>query len=452
MATNTYQALLTQTLSTAASSITFSSIPQGYTDLRLVIQTKGSTTSSASVLSMQFNLDTTSNYSVTRLLGSGTAATSDRFSNQSLIDCGYILDSQSTPWGISTIDVFNYANTTTYKTSLIRWNTTGNSNYVAAVVGLWRKTPEAINRIDLNLTNASSTFSIGSTFTIYGIQSASVGAKATGGIISSDANYFYHTFAASGNFVPTQSLSCDVLVVAGGGGGGTGHAGGGGGAGGLRTLSAFGATTTSYTITVGAGGTGGSTTNATNGTTSIFSTINTTGGGYGGGTQPSGMNGATGGSGGGGKGDYYSNGTGGTGNAGSYSPVEGYTGGLGLTANSYAYTAGGGGGAGAVGANATAGSAGNGGIGIASSINGTSTYYAGGGGGGTWGDYYGVGVLGQGAGGNGGGGSGVRGGAGTAGTVNLGGGGGGGGMQLGGTANLNGGAGGSGIVIIRYPK
>ena len=37
MATNTYVALDTQTLGSAAASVTFSSIPQTYTDLVLVI-------------------------------------------------------------------------------------------------------------------------------------------------------------------------------------------------------------------------------------------------------------------------------------------------------------------------------------------------------------------------------------------------------------------------------
>jgi hypothetical protein len=78
---------------------------------------------------------------------------------------------------------------------------------------------------------------------------------------------------------------------------------------------------------------------------------------------------------------------------------------------------------------------------LASSISGTSVFYAGGGGGGY--DLRSAGAVG--AGGNGGGGSGGSGGA--AGTANRGGGGGGG---NGGTPVYDGGNGGSGIVIISY--
>jgi hypothetical protein len=57
-------------------------------------------------------------------------------------------------------------------------------------------------------------------------------ARATGGTITQSGGYTIHTFTSSGNFVPTQNLTVEYLVVAGGGGGGVF---GGGGAGGYRT-------------------------------------------------------------------------------------------------------------------------------------------------------------------------------------------------------------------------
>jgi hypothetical protein len=93
----------------------------------------------------------------------------------------------------------------------------------------------------------------------------------------------------------------------------------------------------------------------------------------------------------------------------------------------------------------TSGVNGNGGAGIASSISGTVTTYAGGGGAtGYYGNTNGSTTV-QGIGGVGGGGTGVGSGTANAGTANTGGGGG------GNYYAANGGTGGSGIVILRYP-
>jgi hypothetical protein len=65
------------------------------------------------------------------------------------------------------INIMNYANTTTKKTTLLR----GSANGVGATVafaGLWRSN-DAITSIKLNL---SSSFASGSTFTLYGILKA----------------------------------------------------------------------------------------------------------------------------------------------------------------------------------------------------------------------------------------------------------------------------------------
>ena len=52
----------------------------------------------------------------------------------------------------------------------------------------------------------------------------------TGGTLSSDTTYYYRAFTSSGTLgITGGTLSCDVLVVA-GGGSGSGDTGGGGGA------------------------------------------------------------------------------------------------------------------------------------------------------------------------------------------------------------------------------
>lgn len=444
MATNTYVALATQTVGSAVSSVTFSSIPQGYTDLVLVM--KGDLTGTGAVY-VQFNGDTASNYSSTYIQGQSGTASSGR--DSALYLFGLLTQYYGPNVGIA--NIMNYSNSTTYKTVLSRANDTATVN---ANVGLWRGTPAAIT--SLTLKTSANNFAVGSTFTIYGIAAAPATAYATGGTIYSDSTYFYHVFGSTGTFTPTQALSnVDYLVVA-GGGGGKPKIGGGGGAGGYRTTvgtSGGGASAeskislnsgTAYTITVGAGGTSNA-----NGSDSAISgtgltTITSLGGGYGGYSSGStGYNPASGGSGGGGAGPELSSGTmtGGAGTTG-----QGYAGADGKSGSSsptgWHMGAGGGGAGGA--APAITLTSGAGGPGITSPIDNVTR--AGGGGAGS---QYGDANWGKGGAGGGG-----RGGGyfinPTNGEPNTGGGGGGGGY--GGSADSATSQGGSGIVIIRYPK
>ena len=455
MPTNTYVALDKITVGTATATVTFSSIPQGYTDLVLIVSAKTNTT--AAQIYMTINGDAGSNYSRTILYGTGSAAGSARNSNQTVLFADYYGIMNTTDFNMDTFHFMNYSNTTTYKTVLSRTNLA--SSGIDAMAHLWRST-SAITSILVG--NYGYNFSVGSTFSLYGIASAEVGAKATGGTVTSDANYYYHTFLASGTFTPTQSLTCDYLVVAGGGGGGGYNAGGGGGAGGLRsTVGATGGggtletplslSATGYTVTVGAGGAGASNTAiaGTVGANSVFSTITSTAGGGGSGGGASNVPGSSGGSGGGGGGG---GGTPSVTNSGSSGTTnQGYAGGTGQYGSTWR-SAGGGGGAGAVGANgdgSNVNGAGAGGIGVQitalATITGTgvSNYYAGGGAGGADGS-----STARAAGGTGGGGAGGGNGlAASAGTANTGAGGGGGGGNVNGSA-----AGGSGIVIVRYAK
>ncbi len=439
---STYTPIASVTLSSAQSSVTFSGIPQTYTDL-VMVASPAQTTAGQGDIYISFNSDSGSNYSATALYGSGSAAGSTRQSNQTGIRPEYYAYPDTTVGNTThTYHFMNYSNSTTNKTVLSRASSAPTG--VDAAVGLWRSTA-AITSITLTM-NASATFKSGSTFNLYGVNAqASAQAKAYGGdSITTDGTYWYHTFYSSGTFTPTQNLTCDYLVVAGGGSGRSG----GGGAGGLRsTVTATGgggtletaismAYNTAFTVTVGAGGAAGvySAGSGSNGNASSISgagitTISTVGGGRGGGYG--GSNGDTGGSGGGGGGASAGGGTG-----GARTVNEGYVGGNGAGQD----TSGGGGGAGAAGTNATSGNgaSGVGGNGVAVSISGSSVTYAGGGGGCR---YNGSGANG----GSGGGGAGATSlnGNGTSGTANTGSGG-------GGYQNANSGAGGSGIVIIRY--
>ena len=442
MPTNTYVALDTQTLTSTAATVIFSSIPQGYTDLVLI--SRPLVTSSAYDLVVRFNGDTASNYSNTILSGTGSSAISAKLSNQTIMYLDYygVIDTTQTN---RIINIMNYSNSTTYKTVLSRANNAGSGT--DAIVGLWRNTA-AITSLVL-IAQTGGTFAAGSTFSLYGIASEVWAAKATGGTITNDVQYTYHTFTSSGTFTPTQSLTCDYLIIA-GGGGGAGQ-GGGGGAGGYRNITGSSLSATGYAVTVGGGGAGGAADTSgsgnagTKGSDSVFNSFTSTGGGLGSNNYAT----ATLGSGGSGGGAGLLDGTNstGAGNTPSTSPSQGSNGGSG-TAGNFA--------AGAVGGNGSSSAAGAGGAGSNSlstwatvTNTGVSGFYAGGGGGGS--DDNGYPAAG-GAGGSGGGGAGRRGNAtaGGAGTANTGSGGGGSGNTSGNVNVAAGGAGGSGIVIIRY--
>jgi hypothetical protein len=436
MATNTYVALDKATVTSATPSITFTGISQAYTDL-VIIASSVVSTGAIEIQVGNGTIDTGTNYSRTYMYGNGTSALSDRNSN---ISNTYASAGASTSsFGVARINFMNYSNTTTFKTILLRSDDAAvNTN---AAVSLWRSTA-AINTIKIN--GFSANIAAGSTFSLYGIRAEGVSptVKATGGAIYSDSTYYYHVFAGNGTFTPTQSITADVLCVAGGGGGGNNNRFcGGGGAGGLLDFASQSLTATGYTVTVGAGGAV-----TTNGVDTQFGALTLV---KGGGAGSNGA-GATGGSGAGG---------GLTTVGGSATSGQGSNGGSGVPTSTR--TAGGGGGKGAVGGNASDAYGGNGGVGtntysswVTATGTGASGYYSGGGGGSVY--EYGDGVIDAGTGGLGGGGKGGRYATyagltfnAVAGTANTGGGGGGAAWP---GSGADGAAGGSGLVIVRYAK
>lgn len=166
--TATYSLIASQTLGTANTTVTFSSIPATFTDLILI--TNGAVSSGAANWNLQVgngSVDTGTNYSETDLWGTGSVAASARGSNQSNIllnSYGYL----DTTFSANVIcNLLDYSNTTTYKTFIQRANNATNGTHVG--VGLWRSTA-AINTIKIMTGN---TFVTGTTFKLYGIQAGS---------------------------------------------------------------------------------------------------------------------------------------------------------------------------------------------------------------------------------------------------------------------------------------
>ena len=172
MSTNT--PIASQTLGSAASSVTFTGIPQNFTDLVCVVN-GGSTTNNQSFF-FQFNSDSSSLYSYTYIAGSGSAASSSRVNPTTGI-ASYNVNGQSDNQikSQAILQLQNYSNTTTFKSYLTR-NGSAASGFVGAIAGLVQTT-SAINIIEIAECGMGGTgffnygnMLSGSTFTLYGIK------------------------------------------------------------------------------------------------------------------------------------------------------------------------------------------------------------------------------------------------------------------------------------------
>jgi hypothetical protein len=163
---NTYDPIATQTLGSSAATVTFSSIPQTYTDLVVVLNATSSTTANSYV---RLNGDSGTNYSWTAFYGDGAAVGADKANNTAN---GVLMDYYGYPTATVrnavVMQFSNYSNTTANKTILSRANQA--SSGVDAIISMWRNTA-AITSLTFRFTG-SQTWSTGSTFTLYGIKAA----------------------------------------------------------------------------------------------------------------------------------------------------------------------------------------------------------------------------------------------------------------------------------------
>jgi hypothetical protein len=161
----TYEPIATNTLTSTASSVTFSSLG-AYTDIVAIVNSK--VTSSAYDLGFRFNGDSGNNYSRTYLGGNGSVADSGRGSNVNYGRASYRSYMGTTDNGAYILQFQNYSNSTTYKSVLCRGNSAATGTDTQ--VNLWRNTA-AITSIEF-APEFIGTFAIGSTFTLYGIKAA----------------------------------------------------------------------------------------------------------------------------------------------------------------------------------------------------------------------------------------------------------------------------------------
>jgi len=164
---SSYIPIASQTLTSTASSVTFSSIPAtlgGKTlrDLVLVISIPGSNNQS---LDLRFNGDTNSNYNFVMMRGNGSNTLSQGGRGQSNLNL-HFNDSRIGNNANFVVQIFDFAQTDKHKTVLSRYNSS--SAMTQATAARWANVA-AMTSI-LVTAFSSGSYNIGSTFSLYGIE------------------------------------------------------------------------------------------------------------------------------------------------------------------------------------------------------------------------------------------------------------------------------------------
>ena len=153
-------------VATSNANISFTNVPQTFQDLCVVVSTRDAATAGNNVLIFLLNGDGASNYSMTRLVGDGSSATSDRVSNSTFGGWTFVPNSSvsSSIFGSSICHILNYTNTTTFKTMLTRGaSDTNGAGFSSMAVSMWRNTA-AVNGVLVATSNGGMV--TGSTVTL----------------------------------------------------------------------------------------------------------------------------------------------------------------------------------------------------------------------------------------------------------------------------------------------
>lgn len=172
---NTYTLIEAKTLTTTTASITFSTIPATYTDLKIVMSVRVDQATAAGSLAITFNSSSTGYY-YKSVFGNGATVANDQASNYSKAYCGDYTGTTATSNTFSNIEIYipNYTNATTYKSfscdSVSENNaTTARANIIA---GSWQDTAASITSLTIAPFSGTGSFESGSTFYLYGIKNS----------------------------------------------------------------------------------------------------------------------------------------------------------------------------------------------------------------------------------------------------------------------------------------
>lgn len=169
-----YDALSTVTVPAGGvASVTFAGIPQGYKHLQIrgIARDTGTTYGTGLQVALRMNSDTATNYAYHFIRGQGASVVASATATADRMYISYYPGSASSntqTYGVSVIDILDYANTNKYKTvRSLSGDDLNGSGTVAFSSGLWQSTV-AINSIILLPNDVS--FAQNSQFTLYGVR------------------------------------------------------------------------------------------------------------------------------------------------------------------------------------------------------------------------------------------------------------------------------------------
>jgi hypothetical protein len=161
MPTPTYTPLANVTLGSAASSVTFGSIPATYRDLIIVVLAAGSTTLQGRI---RLNSDTGSNYSYQRMSGDGSSFTATEQSSQASGFVSAIAQATATGSLQMNINIMDYSATDKHTTIISRADQAANGT--EAFANRWANTAAVTS---VQILTSTGNWAAGSTFALYGV-------------------------------------------------------------------------------------------------------------------------------------------------------------------------------------------------------------------------------------------------------------------------------------------
>jgi hypothetical protein len=166
-------------LTVAAASISISNIPQGYRDLRIMLDARSDTAATNTAITAQVNGDTGTNYNWESLIGTNIAAGGEGLSQTSwTLGLATAASATASRPGVLNVVLPAYADTTFHKTFFclnhLSFNDSSTNTQSRNYSGTWRS---AAAITSLTLTPAAGNFVAGTVARVYGEPAAAAGAS-----------------------------------------------------------------------------------------------------------------------------------------------------------------------------------------------------------------------------------------------------------------------------------